>query len=366
MNIVQIVSSNQISGTTSQLLVLANRLREREHRVLVICPPGGWLPDRVREAGMECREVVMHGPLSPFAVPRIVKAARAFHAHILHTHLTRAAYLGHIAGRLAGLPVVSSVHVINRNPAYRFLPNRDPSIVAVSEYLRQWLIEHGVPPQRVRTVYNGTDFTEFPTLDPLEQRKVRRELGVPDDALLVGLFGQINAFKGSYLLVQAARRVLECYPSTYFVFVGAVQPQVEADLKALAKGYVERLRFTGTRNDVRRLMAAMDVITLPSRYEACSMAIIEAMAVGKPVVATRAGGNPELVQDGETGLLIERTPEALAEALVEILADTSRRRRMGEAALQVAKARFASSVTAHQIEELYSRLVNSTAAQLSG
>lgn len=365
MNIVQIISSNEISGTSSQLLVLANRLCQRRHRVLVVCPPGGWLPNRVREAGMECQEVVMHGPFSPFAVPRLVRIARDFQAHIFHTHLTRAAYLGHIAGRLSGVPVVSSVHVVNRNPAYRFLPNRDPSIVAVSEYLRQWLIKHGVPPQRVRTVYNGTDFAEFPNLDPAEEREVRRELEVPEAALLVGLFGQINAFKGSYLLVQAAQRVLTRFPSTYFVFVGAVQLHVENDLRALARGYADRLRFTGPRNDVRRLMAAMDVITLPSRYEACSMAIIEAMAVGKPVVATRAGGNPELVRDGETGLLIERTPEALAEALMTILADASRRRQMGEAALQLARERFASSVTAHQIEELYSRLVNPATAPLT-
>jgi glycosyltransferase involved in cell wall biosynthesis len=104
-------------------------------------------------------------------------------------------------------------------------------------------------------------------------------------------------------------------------------------------------------------MAEMDVITLPSRYEMCSMSIIEAMAMGKPVIATRAGGNPELVQDHETGLLIERTPDALADALISLLADADRRRQMGHAARKRAASHFSADVMVDQIESLYQELV---------
>ena len=122
-------------------------------------------------------------------------------------------------------------------------------------------------------------------------------------------------------------------------------------------GIVDRLRFTGGRNDVQRLMAAMDVITLPSRYEACSMAIIEAMMLGKPVVATRAGGNPELIKDGETGLLIERNPDALANAIIRLLADPLGKLQMGEAARRRAITRFSASVMVNHIEALYQEMV---------
>ena len=122
----------------------------------------------------------------------------------------------------------------------------------------------------------------------------------------------------------------------------------------------ERLRFTGVRNDVQRLMSEMDAMTLPSRYEACSMAIIEAMALGKPVVVTDAGGNPELVEDGVTGLLIERTPEALSAALIGLLADRERRQNMGEAARQRARRLFSADVMVDNVEALYHRMVRDT------
>ena len=216
-----------------------------------------------------------------------------------------------------------------------------------------------MPSERVQTVYNGTDFAfEEPMLLPTDLG-VRGELCLPTDAMLIGMFGQINSFKGSALLVEAARDILARFPRAYFVFVGSAKPAFQQELMDLAQanGVIDHLRFTGVRADVQRIMSAMDVITLPSRYEACSMAIIEAMAVGKPVVATRAGGNPELVQDGETGLLIERTPQALAGALISMLEDGQSRKRMGDAARQVAKTRFSASVMVGQIEALYNELV---------
>jgi glycosyltransferase involved in cell wall biosynthesis len=359
MNIIQIVSSSRTSGTASMMVVLSAWLQRRGHNILAVCPPGDWLPGRLIQAGVPHTEINMHGLGSPQAVFKLRQLACANRTDIIHTHLTRATYIGHFAGRLAHIPVVSTVHVMHRNIAYRYLPNRDRSVVAVSEYLRQGLIAGGVPADRVQTVYNGTDFDlEHPIVTP-GQGDVRTELGLPADAILIGLFGQINAFKGSPLLVQAARDVLARFPRTYFVFVGSARPEYQRELCALARdsGVLDHLRFTGVRSDVQRMMSDMDIITLPSRYEACSMAIIEAMAVGKPVVATRAGGNPELVQDGETGLLIERTPEALAQALTAILADHQGRQRMGEAARRVAHSRFSAAVMVKQIEDLYTDLV---------
>jgi glycosyltransferase involved in cell wall biosynthesis len=341
------------------VIVLGDWLKRRGHNVLTVCPPGSWLTSRLHELDRPVVEMTMHGLNAMPAIIKLRNLACEHQADIIHTHLTRAAYIGHLAGRLAHVPVVSTVHVYQRNLAYRYLPNRDRSVVAVSDYLRQNLIATGVPAGRVQTVYNGTDFAFEGQILPTADHGVRTELGLPADATLIGMFGQINAFKGSPLLVEAARAVLARFPHVYIVFVGSAKPAFQQELIQLAQsnGVLDHLRFTGVRSDVQRIMSAMDVITLPSRYEACSMAIIEAMAVGKPVVATRAGGNPELVQDGETGLLIERTPEALADALISILEDAQCRKRMGEAAYQVAKTRFSASVMVSQIEALYNDLV---------
>ena len=145
-------------------------------------------------------------------------------------------------------------------------------------------------------------------------------------------------------------------PKAYFVLVGPVVPQIQKtqgrEITA-EDGVADRLRFTGVRNDVKRLVEEMQVLTLPSRYEACSMSIIEGMAMGKPIVATRAGGNPELVDDGVTGLLIERNPESLAKALISILADPERLTAMGAAAYLRAQERFSARVMVDNIEQLY-------------
>lgn len=192
-----------------------------------------------------------------------------------------------------------------------------------------------------------------------ESLTVHSEWSVPQDAELVGLFARMEEFKGPFILTQAVRKIVAARPRAYFFFVGPIEAEMQQALWEIADrdGIVDRLRFTGGRNDVQRLMAAMDVITLPSRYEACSMAIIEAMMLGKPVVATRAGGNPELIKDGETGLLIERNPDALANAIIRLLADPLGKLQMGEAARRRAITRFSASVMVNHIEALYQEMV---------
>jgi glycosyltransferase involved in cell wall biosynthesis len=261
------------------------------------------------------------------------------------------------------------VHIQSRDLVYRrLLPRQRNRIITVSDFIRDALIRYGIPASRLHTIHNGTDFCADEIESEAEgcaaskaegELPVRAELSLPPDAELIGLFGRVNEFKGHFLLAEAAGAVVAARPRAYFVCVGAVAPAIQRRLWEIASagGMAERLRFTGVRNDVKRLMSAMDVVTLPSRYEACSMSIIEAMAMGKPVVATRAGGNPELVEDQETGLLIERNPSALAEGLVAVLSDAARRTRMGEAALLRARTHFTASVMTSHIERLYQEIL---------
>ncbi len=217
--------------------------------------------------------------------------ARDHNIDLIHSHLTRATYFGFLTGRFAHLPFVSSVHVMTRDFAYRRLFRKPGShIITVSEYLRESLLHQGVPEARVRTIHNGTDFCS-PARLRQDVLTVHSEWSVPQDAELIGLFARMEEFKGPFVLTQAVRQIVEARPRAYVFFVGPIEPNVQQELSEIADadGVVDRLRFTGQRNDVRRLMSAMDVVTLPSRYEACSMAILEAMALGKPVVATRGG-----------------------------------------------------------------------------
>jgi glycosyltransferase involved in cell wall biosynthesis len=358
MNILQLISSARTSGAEKHLVILSERLRQRGHNVVAVCPPGGWLTGQLQAANIPSREMPMHGPRSSRTVLELRKLIREEQIDVIHSHLTRATYMGYLAGKMARTPMVSTVHVWSRDFAYRWLPGRH-CFVSVSDYLRDTLISRGVPERRVHTVYNGTPFGEEDRVPPAHTLSVRAELGLPADAELIGLFGRVDAFKGHPILVRAARSIVEQSPRAYFVFVGHADPGIQQGLWELATqdGVDGRLRFTGVRDDIPRLMDAMDVVTLPSRNEACSMAIIEAMAMGKPVVATRTGGNPELVDDHHTGLLVERTPEALAGAISSLLNDASTRDRMGQAGRTRARSLFSAQTMVTNIESLYRQVV---------
>jgi glycosyltransferase involved in cell wall biosynthesis len=323
----------------------------------------------------------MHGMRFCAATLHLARLAREHRIDLIHSHLTCATYHGVLAGMLTRLPVVSSVHVLSRDFVYRWLlPRAENRIITVSEAVRQGLLRRGVPPMRIQTIYNGTDFLakedeerqrasadSLATASATTERERRErqslpvhvELSLPPDAELIGLFGHVGEFKGHFLLAEAAKQVVAARPRAFFLCVGAVNAQTQRQLWeiAAAGGAADRLRFTGLRDDVRRLMTAMDVITLPSRFEACSMSIIEAMALGKPVIATHAGGNPELVQDQQTGLLIKRSAPALAEALISLLSDRSRLQQMGAAGRARAAACFSAEVMTAHIEQLYQEML---------
>jgi glycosyltransferase involved in cell wall biosynthesis len=370
MNILQIVSSSRTSGAEKHVIVLSERLQKRGHQVTALCPPGGWLPERLRAAGVDVVERRMHGGQFLPAVMSVARSSRRQRYDLIHTHLTCATYLGFMAGLVNRLPVVTSVHVLTHDLVYRRLfPRKRNRIVTVSDFVRDSLVSQGIPAQGVQTIYNGTEFCadsvgEYSASFENDVLPVRAELSLPPQAELIGLFARVDEFKGHPVLVESMRRIVDARPNTYFVCVGAVEPAMQKSLweRAAQDGVAERMRFTGVRDDVQRLLGAMDVVTLPSRYEMCSMSIIEAMAMGKPVVATRAGGNPELIADGETGLLIERNPDALANALISLLSNPSRRAAMGTAARKRAESQFSANVMVERIESLYREL---TAAPLS-
>lgn len=349
------------------MLVLSEWLRRMGHQVTAVCPPGGWLPEQLRLAGIPSIELTMHGKRATAAIVGLRRVVRQTDVDVIHTHLTRATYMGYFAGLLSRVPVISTMHVATRDIAYRWLPRANHSYVAVSNHLRDALIARGLAAARVHTVYNGTDLRAEDWIVPAQGLSVRAELGLPAAAEVVGQVGRVDAFKGAPILVRAAQEIVSQRPNAYFVFVGHAAPGIQQALweEAASCGLEDRLRFTGIRNDVPRLLGAMDVVTLPSISEACSMAIIEAMTLGKPVVATRAGGNVELVDDGVTGLLVERSAAELAPAVVRLLTNSEERRQMGEAAAERAAGLFTARAMAAAMDSVYRRVLRNQAVVIS-
>jgi glycosyltransferase involved in cell wall biosynthesis len=212
------------------------------------------------------------------------------------------------------------------NPWLARLPGR---VFAVSRELRRHMVAEGFPESRVEVVYNGITVGERVTEG--ERLAVRRDLGLGLDDFVIGSVARLDQVKNLALLLQAHALLAPSHPRARVVLVGSGPEHASLEAEARRLGTSGRVLFAGYRADARRLMRALDVYVNCSNYEGVSLTILEAMASDLPVIATRVGGNPEVVLDRETGMLVPgRDAAALAHAIATMAADPSTRRAMGE------------------------------------
>lgn len=320
-------------GGEDQLLALALGLVKRGHRSLVVAQEGGELATRSRAAGLPTEEVRMRGEWDLAAVRRLARLFSRDRPDVVHMHTSHAHTLGVLASRFAGVGrrIVSrrvdfSIH---RHPLslsglkYRFGVDR---YVAVSHAVAEVLVRDGIPRERIRVVHDGVDPARFVGGDG---GKARADLGVPAGAPLVGTLAHFGWHKSLETLIAAAGDVVAAVPDAWIAIVGdgRLRPMLEAErAKSPAR---ERVLLPGFRSNVADFLAAFDLFVMPSVMEGLCTSIMDAFAVGLPVVACRAGGIPELVEDGVTGSLVEpRRPRELAAAIVRMLGDVALRRRV--------------------------------------
>jgi len=200
----------------------------------------------------------------------------------------------------------------------------------VSEQIGQSLVAGGIQSERVRVLYSGLDLDAVPTqVDP---RDIRQRLGIPAEAQVLGTVANLFARKGYEVMLKAMHTLLTAFPQVHYVMVGTGDTEYESRLRALTQklGLGRHVHFAGFHDSVYPFLAAMDVYVHPALMEGFGIAVLEAMAMCKPVVATTTGGLPEIVQDGQTGVLVPPgEPDALARAIVGLLQDSTRRIAMG-------------------------------------
>jgi glycosyltransferase involved in cell wall biosynthesis len=288
-------------------------------------------------------------------------AARA--PDVLHTQLATSDMLGGLAGRGLGLPVVSTVHVMQGAVARRDrlrtgLTNRvrrstASRVIAVSDAAREWLAsERWADRDRLVTVHNGVAAEPRPGAGAA----LRDELGLERDDLVVTMLAVLREGKGHDVAAAVVERLAERHPRLRLVVAG--DGPARAEVEALMAPLGERVRLAGHRDDVMALLDASDVLLHPSSIDAFPTALLEAMAAGLPVVSTRVGGIPEIVEEGETGTLVDAPPDpaATAAALEPYLADPELRRRAGESARERFAERFTAVRWAERLRLVYSSI----------
>jgi glycosyltransferase involved in cell wall biosynthesis len=238
-------------------------------------------------------------------------------------------------------------------------------VIAVSGSVRERLLRAGaLDPERVLVLHHGLDLAGWP-VSPVRE-DVRRELGAGPQDVLFGMVGRVVGIKGHREFLSAARALAARAPSARFVIVGDQRPHegrggsylrlLQEEARGL--GLEGRLVFAGWREDAAEVMRALDVLVQPSHEEAFGRTLLEAMAAERPVIASRAGGMPEVVEDGQTGLLVPvRNPQALAEAMEALAGDAGRRAAMGRAGRARVSLHFQLAERTRRVEAVYEELL---------
>lgn len=330
LRIVHSEAATSFGGQEGRIFKEMTAMRARGHHVEAICQPRAMLVERLSDAGFTVHTVDMDGPVNYVkgvaAVRRILREGRF---DVLNTHSRRDTVIAAMAGRLAGTPlIVRTRHLSNKVGSmwsYTWLPHR---VTTVSDHVRHYLIERGVPANRAATVYSPIVLPA-----PVEHSTLRDELGLADDDIVVGCVAVMRATKGHKDLIDAMVPLMASRPKLHLVFVGGGSPVFEQTQDYVATlGLQDRIHLMGMRRDVPNLLAGFDIFALATQQEASGTVYVEAQASGLPVIGTNVGGVSEMFRDGETGILVPpKNPQALTDALQRLIDDPDLRRRMGEA-----------------------------------
>ena len=372
--IIVVVTRMDLGGVPEHIVLLLKRLSDRYDCTLTCREILDEHRTRLEPAGVKIILIDLARTPSPLrdlrALVRLAIMIRRGKFDIVHSHMSKGAMIGGLAGRLAGAPLVlNTAHNLGwlalTNPLARrlfwiydkllFALTLD-RLVMVSQTREEQIVRAGlIGPDRVETIMNGID------ADDLRSKAStgvdRKDLNVPDNALLIVTVARYVWFKAIDRLIEAVSLLGDAARNCRFVVIGDGEQGPALQRMIAQRGLEDRVTLLGPRLDVPRILALADLFVLPSVSEGMPIAIMEAMALGLPVVATAVGGVPELVVDGETGLLVPpRDPAALADAIRRVIDDEGDRKRLGEAGRARVRTFFTDAVMAQRTDDLYRRL----------
>ena len=360
----------QIAGAERSLLALIRRLDRESFRPSFVIPSEGEFAQALREEGVS----VTFCPFSSFktfrwdrvvkTVQRLEQIVSRLNPHLLHGNTPRANLYAGWIGRQRGIPVVWHARnliygrMFDIERTLSFIPQR---IVCNSQAIRERFRGRGGFDSRILTISSGVELSEFrPDLD---DGRIRREFNVKENPL-VALVARLGVGKGHETFLRASQKVVLQFPNARFLIIGRAEDEEDQKREVYLKRLVDELSlvshviFTGYRRDMPSLMAAITLLVVATEAEPFGRVILEAMASARPVVGTETGGTPELVREGQTGLLIPPLdPEAMARAMIRLLKNPEEAKRMGENGRRRVETEFSQEAHVQKIQALYHSLL---------
>lgn len=316
LRILEIITPSRIGGAEVYVTGFYKAAREMGAQVTLFCPQGRPFIEYARERGIGAVTWKTHGKIDPYTVFQLARLIRCERADVVHTHLSTASLLGAIAAKMAGVPSVAHVHGLNSATCFQY----STAIIAVSDAVKSHLCLQGIKPEKIHVVHNGVDLSHF-SGNPFPHTP---------HAPTFGVFGRLSPEKGQRVAIEALFLVTREHPNARLMIVGDGKDRDDLIISAKALGIEANVEFAGFQPDIREFMARCDAVIVPSVREGFGLAAVEAMAMGKPVVASAVGGLPEIVVENKTGFLIPPSnPQALSDALLRLISNPALARRLG-------------------------------------
>ncbi|MBA3877576.1 MAG: hypothetical protein C0498_11720 [Anaerolinea sp.] len=365
IRVVEVLATGTNGGAQEHVHNLLSRIDRDRYDVSVCSLSPGSAVRKLERAGIPI--CVIDIPDDEAAIEGVAAHLAAIRADVVHNHMYRAEVVGtQAAWRVAeaGLPrpyVVGTVHSSrvrsdeDRALVRRLTPRMD-HLIAVSTSIVHKIADEGRVGAPVTLIYNGVDLERYDHQEPC--CTLREEYGLPAEGPMVGVVARLEAEKGHPTLLDAWPHVLAELPDATLLVVGEGSRHEALQAQAEALGISRSVVFTGRRDDVPAVTAALDVAVLPSYREAQGLTILEAMALSRPVVASNVGGIPEMIEDGRTGLLVPpHDPGALATAISRLLRDHPLADTLARAGHDLVHERFCVELMARAVETIYDEAV---------
>jgi glycosyltransferase involved in cell wall biosynthesis len=367
IRVMYFLNTTDRGGVEHHVLDLLRCVDRRRFDLLLVCPPvlAAKLRADVEAIGVPLDEVDVRRPWHLAGMWRLWRLIRRWRPDVVHSHLYSSGRFGNPIAWVSGVPLVLETGHLEeawRSGWQNWLALADGMIcrfthriIAVSHAVKRFYVTaKRVPERKVVVIHNGIDLDRFAPDAPRDIAALRQELGLGPKDRVACVVGRLAEQKGHCYLLEAAKTIFAAVPEARLVVAG--QGPLEQPLKALAAelGVAERVVFAGFRSDADNIYALSDVAVLPSLFEGLPLTVAEAQAMRKPVVATRVSGTPEVLIDGETGVLVPpRDAPALAEAVIRLLNDPVLARRMGERGREHVCAHFSLKLQIEETENVY-------------
>jgi glycosyltransferase involved in cell wall biosynthesis len=363
MRILFLSTSMGMGGADSQLLSAAHGMRSRGHEVRIVSLTRlGPMGLEAQRAGIPTESLEMRrGVPDPRGLVRLARLVRSWRPDVLHSHMVHANLMARVLRLITPVPVmVSTIHNIYEGgrlwmAAYQLTNALVDHVTIVSQAAADRFVRERIVPRSLLTVIpNGVDTEQFRRISRETGRSVRQSLGLEQEFVWLAV-GRFEIAKDYPNMLRGFSRVRERFPHAVLLLVGRGSLQSETERLAQSLALGSGVRFLGVRDDVAQVMSAADGYVMSSAWEGMPMVLLEAAAAGLPIVATRVGGNHEVVRDGESGFVVPpRDHEVLGRAMLQLMElSETERRSMGDRGRDVIRAHYGLNRVVERWEELY-------------